>query len=293
MTRYSNTLALAFGGVVLVACGGEGGVGIPAPLPFSPTVDASIDVPKDVSEASPDVVAQQDALAEHDVLQEDVVKPKRLILTREPFGNYARTNNLLLDGDFEWLGGYTAQYPWLSVGGLTLAFEPPSAPVSVDCRSGMRCAVLDLGQAVAGIGVRGKDANLQVSAWIRTPTPDCTLASISLAACFENSDTQLVPEVSPTADSNGWCQYQATVTAPASTPCVFVSNDGSDGIMLLDDVVMELTGAEESKALTLRKPSAEHLAQVQALRVGLREFLKPKPPVRVQTTAIDPAFEVP
>ncbi|MBM4359336.1 MAG: hypothetical protein FJ096_14635, partial [Deltaproteobacteria bacterium] len=38
---------------------------------------------------------------------------RRTVTTRNPFGNVAVSDNLLWDGDFEWLSSFADQYAWL------------------------------------------------------------------------------------------------------------------------------------------------------------------------------------
>lgn len=254
--------------LLATSCGGEGGAAVPAPLAQQPA-DASADVSADSADAG----SSHDA----DAAPEAALVVRRTVVRRNPFGNVEHTDNLLLDGDFEWLGGYTSQYPWLRTGGFVVSFEPPSVEVGYSCHSGLKCASLDFDESVAGIGVRSSQPYLTVSLWARPPVPDCTLVSASVGSCFLYGDVQLVLESSPTPDADGWCHNEATVEAPQSTPCVFVSH-GFEEPMLLDDVVMEASSEPGPRTRSLAVPSARHLASVGKLRVSLREFMKPKPP---------------
>jgi hypothetical protein len=233
-------------------------------------VDASADVSKEAS--------IPDAMADRDGAQEAAVKPKRTVISRNPFGNYARASNLLLDGDFEWLGGYSSQYPWISVTAISLSFEPPTAVVGIQCRSGLKCASVDFGTGVGGIGLRTQDPNLKVSAWMRPPASDCAATTVSVGACFHSSGVEVVPALSPNTDAEGWCHFESTVAAPDGTPCLFVSNDLNEGAVLLDDMALEgvAAGGSNTKALVLAP--ARHLALVDSLRAAASEFMKPKPP---------------
>jgi hypothetical protein len=252
--------------LTLAACGGEGGAGVPAPL-ASTGADASTDVSADVI---PDAADEPEA----DV----VVTPKRTVVTRNPFGNVAKTGNLLLDGDFEWVGGYTSQYPWIMITPGVMSFEAPETVVGFQCRSGMRCASLGVSGSMGGIGLRTQAPYLKVSAWTRPPDPDCTDATFSLGACFHSSNQPLIEATSPTVDPDGWCHYESIVEAPAFTPCLFVSNDLYEDAMLLDDVVIEPSDTAEGGQRSARKPGAKHLVAVERVREGMRAFMKPKPP---------------
>lgn len=267
MNNKTFASAVVLTGLVACSCGGEGGAARPAPL-LQTVVDASTDAPKVPGDAAPD----------RDAAPEAAAKPRRTVYTRDPFGNYARAGNLLLDGDFEWLGGYMSQYPWLNVTALGAGFEQPTAVIGVKCRSGLKCAALGVGEGVAGIGLRAQDADLKVSAWMRPPAPDCLLATVSFGACFHGMSVETVPEVSATPDAQGWCHYEATVAAPSGTPCVFVSNDSAEDTVILDDVVVERTSAGGSNARRLVQPRPGHLAMVASLRDAAREFMRPKPP---------------
>lgn len=276
-TRWASRISTALVLLVIAGCGGEGGASTPAPIPTT-GVDASADVSADVAADAP-----PEGQAEADV----VITPKRLVVTRNPLGNVSHTANLLLDGDFEWLGGYASQYPWLMFGPSTVTFEPPASLVGYKCHSGMRCASLGVADAVAGIGLRAQAQYLKVSAWTRPPIGDCTQATVSVGSCFYVSQQPVVDAVSSAPDADGWCHHEAIVDAPANTPCVFVSNDLFEDTMLLDDVVMEASEVAQGGQRAARQPGARHLAAVGRLREGVREFFKPKPPVWARPSAPD------
>ncbi|MBI5535496.1 MAG: hypothetical protein HY898_22390 [Deltaproteobacteria bacterium] len=262
--------ALVIASLWVASCGGEGGAATPAPT-FQVVVDASADVSAEAS----------DAAAEQPEASPDApVVPKRKVMTRNPFGNVARSANLMLDGDFEWLGGYTSQYPWLQISPLIVSFEAPAIVTGAKCRSGLRCASLGVGESIAGIGVITHDPSVDVSVWMHLPTTDCELVGVSLGACFQQSPVQLVTAASPTADADGWCHYQSSVTPPQSTPCVFVSNDATEDVVLVDDVVLEGAASSGANARSLRSPGPRHLAAVERLRAAARDFATPKPPRR-------------
>jgi hypothetical protein len=282
MMLHIEKAALVLASAMVASCGGEGGAASPAPL-FQQVVDASADVSVDAIDAASEPEEAADA----------PITLRRKIMTRNPFGNVEHTANLMLDGDFEWLGGYTSQYPWLHISPLVISFESPVIAIGAKCRSGLKCASLGVGESIGGIGVITHDPSVDVSVWMHLPAADCALASVSLGACFELSAVQLVTELSPTPDADGWCHYQASVSPPASTPCLFASNDAAEDAVLVDDVVVEGAASSAASARSIRTPDPRHLAAVERIRAAARDFATPKPPRRPVADPTDPLGEVP
>ncbi|MCS6899329.1 MAG: hypothetical protein RMJ98_06560, partial [Myxococcales bacterium] len=80
------------------------------------------------------------------------ISPIRTVSQRNIFGNVAASDNLLWDGDFEWSGAFLSQYAWSS-GKSWKPSEAPEIKVLAACRSGMKCARVEKGGSMGGIGV--------------------------------------------------------------------------------------------------------------------------------------------
>jgi peroxiredoxin len=110
---------------------------------------------------------------------------KRDVLYTNPFGNVAETQNLLWDGDFEWLSPFTDQYGWIELPGSPTITDVEVGPA---CRSGLKCARLEHdGGSVIGIAVSSATLDLEASIWARfepvdgVPVPACAEVDAYLA----------------------------------------------------------------------------------------------------------------
>ena len=81
----------------------------------------------------------------------DAAPPKRTVLHRNPFGNVAKTENLLWDGDFEMSSPFSDEYGWLTGPPFSYAFS--GVRIGAECRSGIKCAVLPKKKYLVAIGV--------------------------------------------------------------------------------------------------------------------------------------------
>jgi hypothetical protein len=280
---------LAAAGLLLAAgCGGEGGLSNAAPRPSSASdaaADTAPDVSADVATPPKDAPVETgvDAGADTTAPPADAGPVKRTVVTRDPYGNYAKTDNLLLDGDLEWSGSFTSQYPWLQISGLVSSWRAPSTVAGARCRSGVKCASLAANTSAMGFGVRPPSGDLAVSLWVKPVGTDCTKTSVSVGACFALYGlSSAVPYESGSAGADGWCHAAGVVAAPDAAPCLFVSNDGDEDGVLFDDAVMEAAPSPAPGASGATKafvaPSARHGAVVAKLREAARDFASPKPP---------------
>ncbi len=263
MKRSAALLTAA--ALVFAGCGSEGGGARPAPSPAAPEAGT----PPDASDDAPDGALPEGAA-------DGPVTPRRSIIQRNPFGNYAATRNLLLDGDFEWFGPLAVQYPW-----LTEFMGPPEVATGPTCRSGMKCARLAPGAAIAGVGTNPADEGdaVRLDLWVRPLQGDqCPNVTISLENCFLPSDPQAMPGGSKEPGDDGWCRRTGVLAAVDGTPCVFISVQGSMlNSIIVDDVVM----APASSGATLDRVagySIAHAAAVSRLRTAALHTVGP--PVR-------------
>lgn len=254
--------------VAMAACGSEGGGANPAPRPSTPEGGVSEDASSTLPDAMPD--SPPDA----------PVVPRRTVIQRDPFGNYAETGNLLYDGDFEWSMGMISQYPWFAW--PSAGFTPPPIVRGPACRSGMSCARVEPGAGVAGIGMNpaeGKQA-VSVSLWVRPMQGDqCPNVAVSLEGCFQATETQSLPDANEPLGPDGWCRRSGVLAVPEDTPCVFVSVQGSSfNSVIVDDVVMKAAPAGAKLVRSTTVPSW-HRRAVSGLRENATKLRRP-PPVR-------------
>lgn len=248
----------------MLGCGSEGGASLPAPT--QPVTDASAD--------SADGHAQGDAQSGADA----ATAMKRTVMWRDPFGNYAAGDNLVMDGDFEWSGAFAQQYPWFrsdAAAGMTA----PAFGLGPKCRSGTKCAIVSQGQGIAGFGVRppGQADHADLSVWARPQlASSCAVVSVSVGGCvLSTSESYALDGSGVEPDADGWCHFSGSVQMPDDTPCVFVSVAGpASATAAIDDVVMTAPGATRRLASSAA-PSAGHMRVVERLRRVIRESLRP------------------
>lgn len=209
--RTATALALA---ASMLACQGND-----TTLPPAPVLDAGPDAPDagETPDAGPAVI--------------------RTVETRSPFGDLSVTDNLVLDGDFEFTGR-TGQAPWMVFdrnGQAVLGFATGGL-----CRSGVRCAKLAKGAEMVGWLASPKAGGMNVSAWVKPAAGECYDVQVAVADLNTQGEGELVPADGPRADASGWCHYQGDVGNYAGRqPVVYVGPAGEQvqGPILADDIV--------------------------------------------------------
>lgn len=269
-----SILALSFA-FACVSCGSEGGVANPAPR--SAPTDAATDPIEDVD--TPSTPAS-------DASPDGSKEVRRTVVQRNPFGNFAETENLLFDGDFEWSGGWSSQYPWFvwPAGELTI---PPLA-FGADCRSGLRCVRVSPGSAVAGIGVKppGGASAVSIEMWSRPLNGSlCPHVEVTLEGCFDTTESHALAASSSTPGDDGWCRIAGIVPVfdADEAPCLFVSMPGPEfiGGITIDDVVMKAApaGTQRSKAAPPTETHRRLVANLRKIAQGFRHpHRSPLPP---------------
>jgi len=203
---------------------------------------------------------------------------KRQVLRRNPFGNVAQAGNLLFDGDFELASLFADQYGWLSgISLASLSFQLPDIVIGPRCRSGLKCAELAPGHAIAGLGVASRDSDLAVSLWANVAEGGCDEVEIHLLTEDFADPTVLIPPqaVAPTKDR--WCRYEALVGERQANLYLVVQNL-SDGVVLVDDavIVRQAEAGRQGRAAGGKSPSSRFAARLQDVRRRLREARRPR-----------------
>jgi hypothetical protein len=212
----------------------------------------------------------------------DAGAPKRTVLQRNPFGNVAETENLMLDGDFEWFTPFADQYAWLSGSSLSaIGYTLPDVALGAACRSGLRCASVKKHAVILGLGLASQGTKLEVSVWAKVTAGPCSKVIVTLADWDGLQDPSLpsdlnvaVKPVADQPDADGWCHLGAVVDARAHKPALIISNSTA-GVMLVDDVVLRKAPVTKALFVEHGPPSAEAAADLRTAGEALRRLRGP------------------
>ena len=160
----------------------------------------------------------------------------RTVETRNPFGNTAVTNNLMIDGDFE-LTGRTGQMPWVTFsqsGQSTLGYATGG-----QCKSGVRCGSIAPGTQLIGYFASPKTDSMTGSVWAHPNTGNCGDVQVQ-AIDLDNQSNGTASELkAQSQDVNGWCNYTGTIPNLAEKqPVLYISVSDGVAVALIDDAVV-------------------------------------------------------
>lgn len=198
---------------------------------------------------------------------------KRTVLTRHPFGNVAASDNLLWDGDFEWLSGFADQYAWLA--GKTISsigYQLPKQVIGARCKSGVKCVELKPKAVVVGYAVASAGNPLEASVHVRLDG-DCATISVALVS-LDDSDPN-VPLAPEAERIDGFCRYAGTSKERSSSTWLFVQNKSTETV-IVDDAIVRRVG---QMSLSAAPPLGAALtaSELVEVRRALREHAKPNP----------------
>ncbi len=218
MTR----LALILGILAIAGCGE--GTRLP-PAPHAP-VDDTTTTTSDTSTDPP-------------------VTPEREVIQRDPFGNVAQSGNLMWDGDFEWRPPFASQPGWFQGDNISFAgFGPTKQIVGAQCKSGVKCTLLEGDDVLLGLAVASDGDDLDVSFWAHPDDGNC----LTIEAQLWSQETQSASDVIGPAgepDEDGWCRYGAVVPERSEAQYLFIHNAGL-GNVIVDDAVIVAAGAQQN-----------------------------------------------
>ena len=212
----------------------------------------------------------------------DAAPPKRVVESRNPFGNLDATN-LMLDGDFEF-SGRQGQMPWLSfaTAQATLDFETGGL-----CASGVRCARLQKGSVLFGWMTSPKagtsiDVTLKARTLVGTPktqTGSCPEPRLNVYVIdIENPDAiERIKIERDVAPINGFCTYHSVVGGlPYASPGVYVESQSLDAkdVLLLDQVMAVPAAPNAAHSRSGEPITAESKAQVARVSDWVRRHRK-------------------
>jgi hypothetical protein len=220
---------------------------------------------KDEALSAPGVLAPDAAAPDADTpdaAQPDAGPKIRTVEVRNPFGNTAAENNLMVDGDFEWSSG-SGQHGWRATS--TTAEVGVSREFGGLCRSGVSCGILENGVALIGLATAPRNKKMLITAYAKPPEPDCGLVSIQLISCTSITVFTLatVPATQNAPAESGWCQYRALGPEMNEQPCLYVTTFVQVGErVLMDDVSILAADGTGASPLAPTVPSAELHARI-------------------------------
>lgn len=195
----------------------------------------------------------------------------RTVERRNPFGNTAAENNLMVDGDFEWTSG-SGQHGWRALGGSgELSLERETGGL---CRSGVSCGVLGSGMSLIGMAAAPREKPMLITVYSKPPEPDCGLTSVSVISCTSGTVLNLatVSPVSAKPGASGWCQHRALSPPLDEQPCLYIVGFVVGGQrVLIDDASIVSAEGTGASPLSATAPSRELFERVQRDLAWLRE----------------------
>lgn len=204
--------------------------------------------------------------------------PKRTVMTRNPFGNVAASDNLLWDGDFEWYSPFSDQYGWLS--GPPYGYSFPNVEVGPQCRSGLKCALIKKGKGILGLGVASQGNQLEASFWAKVTMGTCDQVKGTVTDIFSPtmSDTNVkVPAIDTAPDADGWCHYQVIVSPRESKPSLMIQNS-TGGDVLIDDAILRKAPPAKVLNAPIEAPEADLVLAIEAARSDVAKLKGPFDP---------------
>ena len=161
---------------------------------------------------------------------------KRTVTQRNPFGDVARSDNLLWDGDFEWLTTFSDQDGWLTGNGAFISYNLPKQVLGARCKSGVKCAEMGPDAIFIGTGVASVGHALAAS-FYATVDGNCYQidAAVVTQSSFDNP-IALQPETPQPVD--GWCHFAANVPEVKAAAWLYIHNGGK-AASLLDDASLQ------------------------------------------------------
>lgn len=167
--------------------------------------------------------------------------PIRTVSNRSPFGEL-RTDNLFLDGDFEFTGR-SGQMPWLvfkSNGQGTIGFDTGGR-----CFSGMRCALMKKDDEMVGfVASAPENATRTITFSIVAKTSTGACKDVTLSVLDLNSG-QGGGTIKPPAEvsADGWCHFDGTAKGiPQGELVLYVTAEA--GQVWLDHAVATSTAVK-------------------------------------------------
>ncbi len=202
---------------------------------------------------------------------------KRIVITRSPYGNVAKTHNLLWDGDFEWCPSVPEQYGWMTLFDKHWSYTLPKIIIGYRCYSGVKCVELPPKGAVLGLGVAAQGHQIAATFRAAPSSGDCAeVTGIIVSEGAVDPSVQLVA-VAASPDQNGWCSYEAISDERFAATHLFIENS-SDASTIIDDAVIEPILGATARRLVGKPLSAARREQMKRVRRQVRKARQPRDP---------------
>ena len=203
--------------------------------------------------------------------------PVRTVQNRSPFGEL-RTDNLFLDGDFEFTGR-NGQMPWLvfkSSGQGTIGFDTGGK-----CFSGIRCALMKKDDEMIGwvaSAPQGANRNITFSVMAKTSTGVCSDVKLDVADLGSNSGGGTIQPPEAPSEEDGWCHFEGVAKGVPEGELVLYVTAKADQVWLDHAVAVSAAvkpmpsqaGTSIAIAPDLLPLTAETRARVRMLGVRIR-----------------------
>ena len=193
----------------------------------------------------------------------------RSVEHRNPFGDTARDDNTMVDGDFEWTSGF-GQHGWRSLGpsGETALLRETGGL----CRSGVTCGVLEAQSSLSGMAASPKAAEMLITVHSKPPEPDCGLTAISVISCTSAVVLNLatVPPEESVPDADGWCAHSAVTESIEDQPCLYITSFAQGSARILIDQVSIVPAPTTGSSASRLAPDVPTASRVQRVRRDLR-----------------------
>lgn len=208
----------------------------------------------------------------------DAGPPKRTVETRNPFGNVAKSQNLLWDGDFEWSSPFADQYGWINYPQSASAFGFEGIVIGSECRSGIKCASVAKGKNIIGIAVSSVDAKLATSYWAKIQAGTCSDVEGRLVSLATNDPGVPIAAASEAPDATGWCHFETTVEPQPLKVYLWIHNKTGEPIVVDDAVVERAPAAKLLTAPIDAPPTAELAEEIRGVQAEVRRRARPVDP---------------
>lgn len=203
------------------------------------------------------------------------VPPPRSAFHRNPFGDAFQSDNLFVDGDFE-LTGRTDQAPWI-------VFNKAQATLNYDtggrCRSGVRCAVIGVGDAIIGNMASPPVEDYEIQIYIRPDMPRCADAEVFTIDLANDATADSIQSLTTAPDVDGWCHFAGKAGNLAyQQPAVYISlsNSATSKTLHIDEAsALPMSEVPVHGALPpMKHPDAIALARAQTAVDWIRSHRK-------------------
>ncbi len=202
--------------------------------------------------------------------------PPRTVMHRNPFGDVLQHDNLMIDGDFE-ITGRSDQAPWVAfnttAGQTTLNYDTGG-----HCRSGVRCGVIGVGDALIGYLATPLLGNFEVRLYIRPEGDHCADATVLVFDTSTQQTGDTIAAVEPAPRADGWCYFEGVGKNLAyGQPALYVelSKGSKSAFVRIDEAsVLPVTEAPAHQLKLLTTAPVDQLARADVAAKWMREHRK-------------------